>query len=126
MIEKMYQVRFHLAAGKNCKKWQVKRGSEVKYYSPSECSLLLTECLLHANLKRAEKVHESQKRDVCGWVLCKKVEVIPCLSPPGTPMVHFDPKVEPHWRVEGSADVWDGKKIPGLVSYGRRFHMDYV
>lgn len=123
MSEK-YQVRFHLGSGENYKKWQVRRGSEVKYYDPSEHSLILTDCVLHANPRGAEKVLETQRRDVCGWVLCRRVESMPCLSPPGTPMVHFDPKVDAHWRVEGSGDSWDGRNVPALVSFGRRLYLD--
>jgi hypothetical protein len=41
-------------------------------------------------------------------------------------MIHFDPKVDPHWRVEESAEIWDGKKIPSIVSYGKRLYLDFV
>lgn len=114
-----FKVRFHLGAGRHHMHWQVRGPSGVDYYDPDLRSLVLRGCVLKNRRKVAERVHRSKRRDVCGHVLCESVEAVAPLPPAGA-IVHFDPKVAPHWTVEGEDGTQDGREFPVLVSSGRR------
>lgn len=118
----MYQVRFHLGAGDNYRKWQVRGPDGVRYYDPDSTSLVLRGCVLKNRRSVAEKVNKTQKRDVCGHVRCESVEAVPAISGRSGRVVHFDPKLAPHWTVEGSQGSQDGLHIETLVSSGRRLY----
>lgn len=119
----MYRVRFHLGAGLHHRHWQVKGPDGVEYHDPENSSLILRNCTLRNRRGVAERVMKSQKRDVCGHVLCESVERLEGVQEPAGSVVHFDPKVAPYWTVEGSEGPQDGLKIPLLVSSGRRLRM---
>jgi hypothetical protein len=116
----MYEVRFHLGKGKNFRSWQVKGPHGTHYYDPEANSLVLRDCTLTNRKSVAEKVNKTQKRDVCGYVRCKSVEVAVAKEPPEGRVVHFDPKIVPYWVVEGKEGPQDGLFLPTLVSHGRR------
>lgn len=119
----MYQVRFHLGAGRHFKHWQVKGPDGTRYYDPESHSLVLFGCVLRNRRKVAEKVERTQRRDVCGHVLCEFVEVLEGVAEPTGRTVHFDPKVVPYWTVEGEEGSRDGLRVERLESSGRRLRM---
>lgn len=121
-MEVMYKVRFHLGRGENFLRWQVRGPDGVRYYDPESCSLSLRGCVLKNRRSVAEKVKSSQRRDVCGHVACEAVEVLTDVVDKRGRMVHFDPKVAPHWTIEGLEGAQDGAKIPLMVSVGRRLY----
>lgn len=72
------EVRFHLQAGRNYMKWQVKvvrggRKVEVRYFDPAEHRLELRGCRLVNKINKAKKVHEAGVKDVSGWIECEEV-----------------------------------------------------
>ena len=76
----MFEVRFHLQSGKNYKKWQAKLRiknsvEKVYYYDPFSVQLLLKDCVLINKKNEAKKVNAAGKRDVCGWIKCREIEV---------------------------------------------------
>lgn len=116
----MYRVRFHLGAGPNFKHWQVRTKDTVQYHDPQETSLVMLGCLLVNEKSTAEKVHEKQKRDVCGWVLCERLEVNPQIHEEKGEMLLYDPKILPNW-------TWDGQNMDGtrwdkLMTDGKRVY----
>lgn len=119
----MFKVRFHLGAGPHFLQWQVRGPKSVEYHDPLGCSLVLKNCTLKNNRRVAERVLKSQKRDVCGYILCESVERVEGVLPPEGRVVHFDPKLVPYWTVDGLEGVQDGLQIPILVSSGRRLRI---
>lgn len=123
------EVRFHLAAGRNFRKWQVKvmRGRtkvSVRYYDPSEVQLELRGCRLANDLKKAAKVHKAQKKDVSGWVHCEEVEVT-SLPTEGLERLFYNPIRDVHWRREGDEGEfhWDDSTYSTLVTGGRQVYI---
>lgn len=122
-MEGMYQVRFHLGRGPNFLHWQVKGPGGTRYYDPESQSLVLLGCTLRSRRKAAERVERTQRRDVCGHVLCESVEVLEGVAEPSGRVVHFDPKVVPYWTVEGEGGPRDGMRLDRLESSGRRLRI---
>ena len=74
----MYKVRFHLGAGENFMKWQVKSpDGTVKFYKPEEVGILMTGCFLRNQKGTAEKIHAGANKTVCAWVEAQLVSVVP-------------------------------------------------
>ena len=101
----MYKVRFHLAKGKNYKKWQIKSPSgAVSFHEPSEVTIFMHGCILHNNTNMALKIYEGANKDVCAWVSCEDVTVA-CLPTKNimstSTKVLYNPKVSINWRHKG-------------------------
>jgi hypothetical protein len=123
----MFDIRFHLGAGQHYKHWQVKSASGVVYYDPKEYSLVMSDCVLKNNRNKAEKIFESKRRDVCGFVRCYNYRIIDlCQSDymflePGVKFeLMFDPKIAPYWRKHNDPNAYDGMTYSTLVTNGRR------
>jgi hypothetical protein len=123
------EVRFHLASGRNFRKWQVKvmRGRtkvSVHYYDPNEVQLEMRGCRLANDVRKAAKVNKAQKKDVSGWVHCD--EVLPTSLPTdGLERIFYNPIKDVHWRREGDAGefAWDGAEYQTLVTGGRQVYI---
>lgn len=75
----MYKVRFHLAKGKDYKKWQVVFPDGSKhYYSPQEYTLILTDCKTRIQRAAATRIYNGANREVCAWVDCKNIDIKKC------------------------------------------------
>lgn len=62
----MARIRFHLGAGENYKKWQIREGENFEFYNPSEVHIVMSGCKLVNLEKIAKKINEGQKkRSVC-------------------------------------------------------------
>ena len=114
----MYRVRFHLAAGPNFRRWQVRGpGRSVVYHDPDSVSLILRECRLVVRPAAAARVHAAGVKDVCGWIAAESVEAVAPFEAAGA-SVKFDPITSVHWYVGGM--VADGLPLPVLVTSHRR------
>lgn len=123
----MFDIRFHLGAGQHYKHWQVKDGKDVIYYDPAQYSLIMNDCLLKNNRNKAEKIFESKRRDVCGFVRCLEYKAVEkyqidamFLEPEIKYEIMFDPKIAPYWRKHNDPNAYDGLTYSTLVTNGRR------
>lgn len=123
----MFDVRFHLGRGQHYKHWQVKSSDGVSYYDPKIYSLIMKDCLLKNNRNKAEKVFESKRRDVCGFVRCLNYTVVVkeytdymFLEPEVKFEIMFDPKVAPYWRKHNSPNAYDNMTYSTLVTNDKR------
>jgi hypothetical protein len=123
------EVRFHLQAGVNYKKWQVKvvqggRKVEVYYLDPTEHRLELRGCRLANNLNKAKKVNAAGKKDVSGWIECDEV-LSTGLEVDGLEKLHYNPIKDVHWRRESDEGdfVWDDSEYATLVTEGRQVYI---
>ncbi len=123
----MFDVRFHLGRGQHYKHWQVKSPDGVVYYDPKKYSLVMSNCVLKNNRTKAEKIFESKRRDVCGFVRCSNYRIIDLcqsdymfLEPEVKFELMFDPKIAPYWRKHNDPNAYDGMTYSTLVTNGRR------
>tara|TARA_R110002020_G_scaffold37614_1_gene113469 strand:- start:600 stop:974 length:375 start_codon:yes stop_codon:yes gene_type:complete len=115
------KVRFHLARGENYMRWQVKNGSEVKYYDPEDVMLEMQNATLRNSRKAAERIYSGANKSVCAWVECEDLSV-----KPATPNVHpevkdfaqYNPKRRPFWH-DTKRNNLDNKKYQRLSTYGK-------
>jgi len=125
-----HEVRFHLLAGKHFKHWQIKtltkgkREYEVSYYDPFQHQIIMFDCELHNEPKKARKVLETQSRDVCGRVRCREFSIISAdnARTHDMRMVVYDPKVLAYWHYENEIDNIDGTKFEELFAVGKRVY----
>jgi hypothetical protein len=118
----MFDIRFHLGAGKHFKFWQIKSDDVPTYHNPADGMLVLYGCILKNERRKAERVFASQKRDVCGYVRCRDYASVPhdSINVVGLKELMYDPKIAPYWRCSGSPDIYDNITYPTLVTVGRR------
>lgn len=117
-----YKIRFHLGKGKNYKHWQVTSLGEgerkVEYLDPGIHNIVMHDCQLRNVPKIAKKVFATQKRNVCGWVECKKLEITQ-EAPETGEMLVFDPKIKTNWFGEDGRNL-DETKWKMLIARGKR------
>jgi hypothetical protein len=123
------EVRFHLQAGVNYKKWQVKvvrdgRKAEVYYLDPAQHRLELRGCRLANNLNKAKKVHAAGVKDVSGWIECDEV-LTSDLPVDGLERLFYNPIKDVRWRREGDEGQyeWDDTEYATLVTEGRQVYI---
>ena len=70
-----YKLRYHLARGRNYKKWQLKHMSPVGkfaldtfYRNPDDFVALLHNCRLRNHGSVAKKIHDGMNKTVCAWI----------------------------------------------------------
>lgn len=117
----MLKVRFHLGPGENYKHWQIRNiiTNSVEYHDPNKVQLLLSKCVLKNESKTAEKVFSEQKRDVCGWVQCKNIEVSYDFVKPSGRRLFYDPKISPYWQYEDDLANLDRMGFENLMTFGK-------
>lgn len=123
------EVRFHLAAGENYRKWQVKvlMGRwqvRVYYLDPSMHRLEMRGCRLVNKINKARKVHDRGVKDVSGWIRCD--EVLTSEAPvEGLERLFYNPIKDVNWRREGDAGdfAWDDTEYATLVTEGRQVYI---
>jgi hypothetical protein len=118
----MFDIRFHLGAGKHFKFWQIKFGRVAEYHNPALSAIVMYGCILKNERRKAERVFASQKRDVCGYVRCRNYTTISydSVNVEGHQELMYDPKIAPYWRCSGSPDIYDNLTYPTLITVGRR------
>ena len=130
----MYKVRFHLAKGKNHRTWQIKNstGGITSYVDPLTHSLYISgRITLVNNPTISRKVFNSQRRDVCGYILGEYVTVTDRISDYSKDIeLCFDPKKTPHWTTfdgQVSRIIYDSKCYLGdkrqIISRDRRLYL---
>lgn len=124
MKEKKYKVRFHLAAGPNYQRWQVRHGDDVKYYDPEDVTLDMYGCQLRNQSKTAEGIYLGKSKTVCAWVQCDHLEVksrhehtLP--DPKGFVAVQYNPRKAPHWFRDNYKNNVDNMRYLCLTTIGR-------
>lgn len=117
----MIKVRFHLAAGKHHRHWQVTDADGVHYYNPNEVTLVIVDGYLHNQPNAARKIFDGANKDVCAWIWAKAVNVMPAGSfiPGDLKEIAYNPKNAPYWTGEGGKDI-DGSSYKMLVTNGRK------
>jgi hypothetical protein len=119
----MYKVRFHLAAGENFMKWQIKHpDGTVEFHDPNSVGIIMTGCFLRNQKGTAEKIFEGANKTVCAWVEAKEVTVLPFSEVTVDPenKIGYNPKVTPNWVYKGE-DV-DGESFTSMYSVGRTLY----
>jgi hypothetical protein len=122
-----YHVRFNLdRRSDRFKQWQVKEvcrhGNVVFHVDPAVYSIVMRHCRLVNKPRIAQKVFDSQSRDVAGWIECDTFDLVKPVSVEDKVMVLYDPKVNTHWHFDGELDSIDGRKFKELVTQGRRVY----
>ena len=121
----MYCVRFHLQAGKNYLKWQIRQGKTVVYVDPSKDSLEMVGCKLVNKLNRAKKVHKAGVKDVAGWVECRDVIINNDIEVNNLEKLYYNPIKDIHWRRESDDNefAWDDSEYATLVTQGKQVYL---
>lgn len=117
----MVRLRFHLGAGPNYGKWQLRRADgSVQYYDPATTHLRLIGCRLRNRRHSARQIHAGANKHPCAWV-----EAAWCylFTPTGDDMpcgewIAFNPRVAPHWRDAYGNDI-DGREFGTITTTGR-------
>jgi hypothetical protein len=121
----MFDIRFHLGAGKYYKFWQIRFGQVPVYHDPAKDAIVMYDCTLKNERGKAERVFATQKRDVCGYVRCRDYTSIPYdkVNVEGYQELMYDPKIAPYWRSSNGPDNYDSHTYPTLVTVGRRIYV---
>lgn len=124
MKDKLYKVRFHLAAGPNYQRWQVRCGDDVKYYDPEDVTLTMYGCTLRNQRKTAEGIYLGKNKTVCAWIQCEHLKVnsnhesfIP--DPKGFVAVQYNPRKAPNWFRDNYKNNVDNMSFMCLTTIGR-------
>ena len=112
----MYCVRFHLQAGKNYLKWQIRQGKTVVYVDPSKDSLEMVGCKL---------VNKLGVKDVAGWVECRDVIINNDIEVNNLEKLYYNPIKDIHWRRESDDNefAWDDSEYATLVTQGKQVYL---
>jgi hypothetical protein len=118
----MFDIRFHLGAGKYYKFWQIRFGQIPVYHDPAKDGLVMYNCTLKNERGKAKRVFATQKRDVCGYIRCTDYTSVPydSINVEGCEELMYDPKIAPYWRSSNGPDNYDSHTYPTLVTVGRR------
>jgi hypothetical protein len=121
----MFDIRFHLGAGKYYKFWQIRFGQIPVYHDPAKDGLVMYNCTLKNEKGKAQRVFATQKRDVCGYIRCTDYTSVPydSINVEGCEELLYDPKIAPYWRSSNDTDNRDGLVFPTLVTVGRRIYV---
>ena len=119
----MYKVRFNLEAGEHFRKWQVKHGDNMSYYTPENHTLQMLNCTLYNNSRIAQKIFDGANKSVCAWVECERLYVFNTTlsnmvywnhSP-----IFYNPRKQPNW-INSIGDNIDGDTFLELLSDDRK------
>ena len=124
----MYEVRFHLGAGKNYLSWQIrdkKDRKKVFYYNPNHYQLELIGCKLVNRINKAKQVHEAGVKDVSGWVECREVRIDNEIPVENLEKLYYNPIRDPQWRRESDCGefAWDGSEYETLITNNRQVYI---
>lgn len=121
----MYNIRFHLAKGKNYMKWQVRYGKNVRYYDPNHYQLELDSCKLINKTNKAKRVNNSGKKEVSGWITCKHITITNNVPIDDLEKLYYNPIRDPHWRRESDCNefIWDDSEYSTLVTNGKQVYI---
>ena len=117
----MYRLRFHLASGKNYKKWQLRdlEKKTVRYYEPEDVTIVMTKAVLHNSSRIAKKIHAGSAKQVCAWIQCDNVEISDSKKIKLSSSCSYNPRKKPYW-VDSNGHNIDGKSYDLLMTRGRK------
>lgn len=122
IMERQFQIRFHLAKGKNFMKFQVKnlKTGEVQYHDPDTASLVLYDCVLKNQKTTAQKINCGANKTVCAWVRAGKVVILnkPMGMMASEYEVSYNPRIAPYWRDFEGNDI-DNESFGEIRTIGR-------
>lgn len=128
-MKTLNEVRFHLQAGVNFMKWQVKvvqgrRKVRVYYLDPADRRLELRGCRLVNKVNKARKVNAAGVKDVSGWIECDEV-LISDIPVDGLERLFYNPIRDVHWRRSGDDGQyeWDDTEYDTLVTEGKQVYI---
>jgi hypothetical protein len=98
-----FKVRFNLGTGVNFMKWRIEnlQSGEVIFLDPKETKLQLTDCKLKNQKATAKKINSGAHKEVCAWIICKEVVILPETSLSSGEAVSYNPRVTPNWVFKG-------------------------
>ena len=124
-----YKLRYHLARGKNYKKWQLTHMSPVGkfalgtfYRAPDTFCALLHNCRLRNHGTVAKKIHDGMNKTVCAWIEFDDYHEIRGSHVPRLVMeqtdkrYRYNPHKAPHW-VSDTCDNEDDAVVPLVLVY---------
>lgn len=119
----MVRVRFHLGAGENYGKWQIRHADgRVEYHSPDTTYLRMYGCRLRNRRGTAQAIHAGENKSPCAWVEAERVSVQTSDGswPYGRSAVEvqYNPKVAPHWRDLHGRNI-DGERFATILTSRR-------
>ena len=134
MNNERYEVRFHLGRGAHFKHWQVKtyigsRKVATTFYDPDIFSLQMFDCSLYNNRRVAQKVKNSGSKDVCGWIKCKRVDVLKgdfmWEDYRSLERLYYNPINDIHWRRDGDDGTfnWDNSEYDSLITWNKNVYI---
>jgi hypothetical protein len=126
------KVRFNLGRGKHYMKWKIQSSAGVEYHSPEDVDLVLKNCQLKNNRKRAESIYNGENKDVCAWILCDSVEIkekvrlsfttedeiIAFVNLTDSKRLRYNPRVHPYWSLMD--ECVDNNSYEELYTIGQR------
>lgn len=123
-----HEIRFHLLNGENHMHWQIKtfnnkKITNIAYYNPEDVQLVMHNCSLFSNTKKAIKVNAKQKRNVCGGVHCEDYTVQAPSTIDTTYRLRYSPIHDPYWRLVGDTRIWDTKQFHELVTQNNKIYV---
>ena len=117
----MFKIRFHLGAGENFGKWQVKGPDGVQYFDPATTTLVLFGCKLKNRKRTAQKIKDGAHKTVCAHVKCDTfVHFTTTFNyEPSTNELKYNPKICTHWHNRAGDDL-DGARYNNIFSFGKK------
>jgi hypothetical protein len=129
-----YTLRYHLARGRNYKKWQLKKMSPVgkfamatEYHRPDGFVALLHNCRLRNHGAVAKRIHDGMNKTVCAWVefddyhLVRGEHLPRILMGQTDKRYMYNPRKHPHW-VSGVSDNEDNAVVPLMLVHNRNLY----
>lgn len=108
---KDYRLRFHLGAGTNFMKWQLRNKKEgiLKFFDTDEFYYIVVDGKLNNSRKVAEQIHGGSNKTVCSWISFSD-GFMSNDTIPGLTRISYNPKINPFW----SAVEYDQSNIDGF------------
>lgn len=117
-MKRSVKVRFHLLAGPNFGKWQIKYDNgDIMYVDPETSQLSMFDCKLKVRPAAAKKIFEGNEKMVCAWVECDWLRIANVYEQKDRSHISFNPRKSKHWLCQG--EVMDNKLVGDLFSVNR-------
>lgn len=126
----MFKVRFHLGAGENFMKWQIKNTAtrEKIYLDPKGVNLEIINGRLVNEPATAKSIFDGAHKTVCAWVLCDDVKSTKYNIediPVAVRELFYNPKIAPFWRDRDGNNV-DGENYQELYTVGNHLYVNKI
>jgi hypothetical protein len=128
-MKRHIKIRFNLAKGPNYMKWRIENTTTkyVRYYAPNEVQLVIHDAKLRNQPATAKKIHAGADKEICAWIECTKLTVVPLLSlnfsQLTNAMLSYNPRKVPYWT-NGKENL-DNKVYKRLVTLDKAIYTPY-